>query len=119
MSIQCIDNILKDDRCWAFSVAFEGATNHGEYYVDVSARFCTGIQISNVHLLEITITVARTGENIFNVVARLLSAVIGVDCNKKLVAIATDGAASISGMFRGLWRIFNVSVFLKYIEFGV
>lgn len=101
MSLQRIGNILKDDRCWAFSIAFDGATNHGESYIDVRARFCTGTQISNVHLLAIPITVRHTGENMCNVVAILLAAVVGMNWNKKLVGIATDGAASMVGHVSG------------------
>lgn len=104
-----IGKILKDDRCWAFSIAFDGANNHGESYIDVRARFCTGTQISNVHMLAIPITVKNTGENMCNVVARLLAAVVGLDWNKKLIGIASDGAASmvwhVSGAVTRLERL--------------
>lgn len=79
LSLQQIWTLLCNNRCWTYYIEFDGATNHGEYYIDVRARFCVGYEIVNVHLLAISIRVKHTGENMCNVVARLLSAVVGVD----------------------------------------
>lgn len=101
LSLQQIGTLLRDNLCWAYYIAFDGAINHRESYIDVRARFCIGYQIANVHLLSIPIRVRRTGENMCNVVSRLLYAVVGLDWNKKLVGIATDGAAYMVGHISG------------------
>lgn len=68
-------------------------------FIDLRSRFLTYIQLANGHLL--AITAAHTGEDVCNLVARRLAAVIGVDWNKKLVVIYTVGAASMVGHISG------------------
>lgn len=49
--LQVVANIVSEIRCWAHSIESDGGTNLGEPYVDMRARFCSGENLENVHLL--------------------------------------------------------------------
>lgn len=52
ISLQKISNVLQDENCWAFSIAFDADINQGNSFIDVRCRFFNG-SIQNVHFLEI------------------------------------------------------------------
>lgn len=71
ISLQKISNILLDDKCWAYSIAFDGGSKQGDAFIDLRCKLFNGT-IQNIHLLAIPLRGKHTGENIFNGVCRLL-----------------------------------------------
>lgn len=69
-------NILKDARCWEFSIAFDSAKNHGESYIDLRARLCINQRLHNLHILEIPLRSSHTGK-MAEVVSSLFEALVG------------------------------------------
>lgn len=51
ISLQKIAHILTSNLCWAYSIAFDAGTNHGESFIDVRCRVCSDNKIHNFHLL--------------------------------------------------------------------
>lgn len=101
LCLQTISEFICDPRCWAFSIALDAGTNHGESYVDVRARFCAGSKLHNFHLLAIPLRTRHTGENMCDIVSRLLNALGGSESMRKVVGISSDGAASMVGRING------------------
>lgn len=109
MSLQRISSCLSDRRCWAFSIAIDGATVISSSYFDMRVRFYNGNSICNQHVIAIPLFGSHTGENMFDVVSKVLYSLVGDDWKVKLIGIATDGAANMVGRVSGVvTRIQNV-----------
>lgn len=102
INLQQIRNLMNDKRCWAYSIAMDSATNRGDSFVDVRARIHVGTKIENIHLLAIPLTESHTGAVMFQVVQDLLCGVLGIHWWKKLLSVATDGAANMTGRYQGV-----------------
>jgi hypothetical protein len=103
INLQKISDILRGKRCWAFSIAFDGATRRGKSFVDVRLRILVNGSIENLHLLATPIRVSHTGQAMADLVGRLLDAICleRAVWKSKLVGISTDGAASMAGRLSG------------------
>lgn len=86
---------------WALSFALDSATHQGRSYADVRCRFSTGGGLHNFHLLAIPLHDRHTAEYIFDVVKRFLDALTPSWPNQ-LLAVSTDGAATMVGNVKGV-----------------
>lgn len=99
-NLQKIADLLKDRRCWAFSIAFDGATCSGKSFVDVRARICIDGTIENLHILAVPIHDKHTGDTMFKMVAALFDELCP-SWKTKLLSASTDGARNMTGRFAG------------------
>jgi len=86
---------------WCYSVAFDGATNRGNSYIDVRIRLYLQGGIHNFHVLAIPFEERHTGINMFRAVSDLMGAVVGEQWSKRMIGVATDGAANMVGHHSG------------------
>lgn len=100
IKLQSIKTTLSDNRCWAYSIAFDAATHPGESFIDVRVRRCTGEKLQNVHILAISIPESYTGENMLDAICRLQCTFIRNRRSKKLVGISIYGALPMVGRVR-------------------
>lgn len=63
--LQHCRSLIMDKRCWTCSVAFEYATNKGDYYLDIRMRIHVKSQLHNLHLIAIPMCSSHTGIEIF------------------------------------------------------
>ena len=105
LRVMCASNlqILGDclARCWAFSLALDGATHQSTSYLDIRVRFCTPDGLHNCHLLALPLNDRHTGEAMFEMVVNVLD-VIRPGWKDSLIGIATDGARNMTGRHAGL-----------------
>lgn len=97
INLQHIRILVTDRRCWAFLLAFDGATNRTDSSIDVRIRLCIRGSISNFRLLAIPMYESHTGQAMFNVVTDLMDGVFGTFWRNKLLSVASDGANSMTG----------------------
>jgi hypothetical protein len=93
--------IIRSHNCWAFSIAFDGATTQGKSSIDVISRINVHFEVENVHLLAIPMYESHTGLAMANPVSNLLNAMCPVAWECKLVGISTDGADNMTGRVSG------------------
>ena len=109
--LQRLSELLSHKRCWAFSIAFDGATNRNEAYLDVRARFSVGGKLANVHVLAVPMPESHSGQRMFEVICELFRALVGSSWEKKLIGIASDGAANMTGCHSGaVTRLENIAL---------
>lgn len=101
INLQHMRRIICDARCWAFSIAFDAATNREDSYLDIRLRVCERDGLANVHLLTITLHESHTGLLMFDMISQLLEAVLGSCWRNKLLSVATDGARNMTGRVQG------------------
>lgn len=90
------------DRAWCFSLLVDGATHNGSGYFDVRLSFEHNGELYNFHLLMIpTGSREHTAAVYADLVLAVLRDVFGNGVLKKLIGIATDGAATMLGCRRG------------------
>jgi hypothetical protein len=92
INLYALSDLLNNRECWAFSLAFGGATVQRRSFLDVRVRFCLRGDIENVHLLTIPLRESNTGFQMANVVEQLMIELCGSEWKGKLIGIATDGA---------------------------
>jgi hypothetical protein len=71
-NLHALSDLLYNRECWAFSLAFDGATVQGRSFLDVRVRLCLRGDIENVHLLAIPLRESHTGFQMANVVEQLM-----------------------------------------------
>jgi hypothetical protein len=62
VNLQKISDLLRSEECWAYSIAFDGATIQGRSLIDVRVRFFANENIEKIHLIAIPLHGPRTGE---------------------------------------------------------
>jgi hypothetical protein len=102
--LQTLSDVLR--QVWAFSIALDGSIHQGMSYLDVRVPFHFAGKLLNFHLMAIPLFERHTGENMFNVLARFLDAVIP-SWRTKCIAVSTDGARSMTGRFQGVASRFH------------
>jgi len=101
INLQRIANILADESIWAFSLANDSSTHYARGYFDNRIRFHRAGVLHNLHIMAIPMYDKHTGELMFNLITKLLTAIYP-DWQKKLLGVSTDGASSMTGSVRGL-----------------
>lgn len=94
--------LMSDKRCWAYIVAMDSATNRGDWFVDVRVRICVDSKVENIHLLAVPLTESHTGTVMFEVVHDLSRGVVGINWSRRLLFVATNGAANMIGRHQGV-----------------
>jgi hypothetical protein len=99
---------------WAFSLASDGSTHYGKSYLDNRIRIHRDGKLYNLHLVAVPMYGKHTGENMFNLISRILDIV----CRRwrsQLIGVAADGASSMTGKFQGVvTRLNEVSTNPKF-----
>jgi hypothetical protein len=72
VNLHALSDLLNNRECWAFSLAFDGATVQGRSFLDVRVRLCLGGDIEDVYLLAIPLRESHTGLQMANVVEQLM-----------------------------------------------
>lgn len=101
INLQKLRYLLSAKPCWAFSIAFDTATNAGDDYLDLRVRFFASGKLQNYHVLAVPMTDRHTGEVMFDIVKTVLHALVGPSWKEKLLSAATDGASNMTGRFQG------------------
>lgn len=101
VNLQQFSQLLCDKNRWAYPIAFDAATNHGNSYIDVRVSLCVSGKVHNLHVLAISFHDSHNGEAMFSVIQYMLQALIGDNWCKRLISAATDGAASMVGKYQG------------------
>lgn len=101
VNLQHIRNLVSDKLFWAFSIAFDGASNRGDNYIDVRIILTVKGKIVNLHGLAITIHGSHTGEHIHFTVKEFLQGLLGDMWKDKMISSATDGARNMTGKVAG------------------
>lgn len=101
INLQRIRHIILDKRCWAFSIAFDTATNRNETYIEVRIRLFSTSKIVNLHVTTIPLHEVHTGLEIFNHVSALFQGICSDTWRHKLISVATDGASNMHGSIKG------------------
>lgn len=86
---------------FAFSISFNVATVLSTLYIDFHVCCYSGNELRNCHVLAVPIYDRHAGENMFNIVTKLLSSLCGEAWKDKLIGVATDGAANMVGRISG------------------
>ena len=114
LNLQKLSDILRRDSTWAFALANDASTHYGKSYFDNRVRFHLDGIIHNYHVLAIPIFDRHTGENMFNLISRLLD-IICPDWRTKLIAVGSDGANSMTGRLQGVvTRLEEAAMFKIY-----
>jgi hypothetical protein len=103
-SLELITTILdpRKSRCaWAFSLANDASTHYGRSYLDNRIRIHTDGKLYNFHLVAIPMYETHTGENMFNLVVRILD-VVCPRWRMQLIGVGSDGANAMTGQFQGI-----------------
>lgn len=97
--LQTLSHILSST--WAFSVAFDAATIQTTSYFDVRIRFAKGPKLYCFHLFSLPLLGRHTGENMFDVFNKAMSAVCP-SWPKRLLSVCSDGARNMTGRVKGI-----------------
>lgn len=85
----------------AYPIALDSAMNSMEVYIDVRIRVCVGDTIENFHLTATPATESHTGAVIFYMVSRVLRGALGSFWQVKILFVAIESAANMTGRFQG------------------
>lgn len=88
-------------KAWAFSLALDSGSHCGVSYLDFRARVAFQQHLFNFHLIAAPEFDRHTGENMFNLLQRLLD-VICDDWKRRMIGVTTDGARDMTGLVRGV-----------------
>lgn len=72
INIQRIRILVCDKHRWAYSVAFDGASNHEDAHIDVRLRFAANERVHIVHGLVIFVQDTHTGKCIHHIVKQFM-----------------------------------------------
>jgi hypothetical protein len=72
VNLQKMSSLLQSKECWAFSIAFDGATKHGISFIDARLRMHIEGEIQNFHLLAVPLHERHTGTAIAELLSRVL-----------------------------------------------
>ena len=102
-NLQLISTILdpKNRSCWAFSLANDASTHYGKSYFDNRIRVHINGKLHNLHLVAIPMFEQHTGENMFNLVARVLD-VVCRGWRNQMIGVGSDGANAMIGHLQGV-----------------
>lgn len=89
--------IIMDKKWCTYRTAFDSATNSADAYLDVFIVIHIRKVIHTIHLLAILMRCLHTRIAIFHLASGILESVAGYEWNKKLIAVATDGASNMTG----------------------
>lgn len=101
MSLQSTSNFISKNNVWALSITFDGATVLSSSYIDMRVRFHNDVKMCNFHVFSIPIYERKTGGNMFDLISKLLSSICGERWKDKLIGIANEGAANMTGRLSG------------------
>jgi hypothetical protein len=101
VGLQRIANLMQCETTWGFSLCGDGSTHRGHSFFDVRIRLSVRGNLHNLHLVAVPMLERHTAENIFLLLARLLSAVCS-PWKQKLLAVCTDGEPTMTGVRSGL-----------------
>jgi hypothetical protein len=102
VNLQKVSDLLCSAECWAYAIAFDGATVNSRSFLDVRVRFSANGNTENIHLLAIPLHGSHTSEAMANFVGNLLSVLCGAAWKNKLVIACTDGARNMTGKVNGV-----------------
>jgi hypothetical protein len=87
---------------WVYSVGLDASTDSfGVSMLDLRIRIPVNGDIHNFHMLVVPMFVEHSGEEMFKLLSDSLSA-LDPDWKMKIVGITTDGAASMTGVRKGI-----------------
>lgn len=95
INLQHIRDVLTSQGTWGFSIAFDGATNREDSYLDVRLRAHIGNGIENCHILAIPMSESHTGLAMYDHIKDVLNSLMGELWTTKLLSVATNGASKI------------------------
>lgn len=98
---QRIWKVICDPRSWAYSAAFDGASNRGDAYIDVRLRLAAKGGIYSVHGLAIPIQDTYIGKCVHQIVEQSLEGVLDTVRKEILLSIATDGTRNMTCRLSG------------------
>jgi hypothetical protein len=101
VNLHALSDLLNNRECWAFYLAFDGATVQGISLLDVRVRLCLSGDIRNIHLLSIPLRESHAGLQMAGVIDALMIYICGYEWRGKLIGIATDGARNMTGRHSG------------------
>lgn len=96
--------LLTSKNCWAYSVAFETATNLGDSYLEIRLSCHIHRAIQNPHVLVIPVKEARTDEAIFRTVKDVLKQLVG---DSHVLAIPMKEAHTGEAILRTVQDVLN------------
>lgn len=97
-SLQSIKDILQ--KSWCYSVAFDGATNQHNSYLDIRLRLFHNGEVKNIHVIALPMFERHTGDYMFELFERLFN-VLDPSWKNKVLGVTTDGAKNMTGRHRG------------------
>jgi hypothetical protein len=101
VNLEQIARLLCHRACWAFAIAFDGATVKSKSFLDVRVRVFVNGGIENLHLLAIPIKGRHTGKAMFELLKLTLDGLASDFWRDKLFGVSTDGAAYMTGNVSG------------------
>jgi hypothetical protein len=100
LSLEMLSEMMRTS--WSYSVSLDASTDSfGVSMLDL--RICIPVNgdIHNFHMLAVPMFVGHSGEEMFKLLSDSLSA-LDPDWKMKIVGITTDGAASMTGVRKGI-----------------
>jgi len=100
LSLEMLSEMMR--ASWAYSVGLDASTNSfGVSMLDLRIRIPVNEDIHNFHMLAVPMFAKHFGEEMFKLLSNSLSA-LDSDWKMKIVGITTDGAASMTGVRKGI-----------------
>ncbi len=100
LSLEMLSEMMR--ASWAYSIGLDASTNSfGVSMLDLRIRIPVNGDIHNFHMLAIPMFAKHSGEEMFKLLSDSLSA-LDHDWKIKIVGITIDGAASMTGVRKGI-----------------
>jgi hypothetical protein len=83
-------DIINDEYVWAILLVGDNSTHRGQLFFNLHLRACYCNDLTNLHLVVVSMFEHHTVENMFNMVVKFLNALYG-QWRNKLIGVSFDG----------------------------
>jgi len=98
--LQNIFDIIDDEYVWAILLVGDNSTHRGQLFFNLHLRVCYCSDLTNLHLVVVSMFKHHTVENMFNMVVKFLNALYG-RWRDKLIRVLFDGKNTTIGRHFG------------------
>ena len=101
INLQCVSNVLKSQKVWAFFLASDSSTHQSVLYFDIWFCLCANGQLYNLHLMVVPFYDCHTSLNIAAMIQCILDALLP-NWQCKNIAFSTGGENTRTGRHSGV-----------------
>jgi hypothetical protein len=90
VALENISDIIDNEYVWAILLVGDNSTHRGQLFFNLHLRACYCNDLTNLHLVVVSMFEHHTVENMFNMVVKFLNALYG-QWRNKLIGVSFDG----------------------------